>query len=263
MSTVATGTLKALALDWEKKCGLKSAVLSGIVGNASHKGGYHISREDQPSKTNYSVVRPDDRLGPDDAASAIDMTMSTADMKACTARLVKAYDNPLDPRRKYINAFNGTTDGRIARRWDVYARRTEAASSDHLWHVHLSIRRAYVNSATAAKAILSILKGESILDYLKSVGLLARAVVATAKIPPYPGRELKRNDSQKAPDKSVALFQARMLARGWTSLGKADGFFGPKLESVVKRWQASIKLTADGKIGPKTWPTPWTKPLAK
>jgi hypothetical protein len=262
VSTVATGTLKAFALDWEKKCGLKSAVLSGIVGDASHKGGYHRSREDQPSKANYSVVRPDDRLGPDDAASAVDMSMNTADMKTCTARLAKAYDNVADPRRKYMNAFNGTTNGTTARRWDVYARRTEPASSDHLWHVHLSIRRRYVNSATATKALISILKGETVAQYLASIGV-APPAATTAKAPAYPGRELRRNDTQAKPDAAVKLFQARMVTRGWTSLGKADGFFGPKLESVVKRWQASIHLPVDGKVGPKTWPTPWTKPLAK
>lgn len=261
MSTVATALMKGLASDWESKCGLTSAVISGIVGDLAHRlrGGFHISRQDQPT-TNFSVVRPDDRPGngPDDAAAAIDMTMSTADMKTCTARLVKMWTNKADPRRKYINAFNGWLGSGDAQRWDVYANTKSYASPDHKWHVHLELRRKYVASATAAKAVLSVLKGEPVDQYLVSIG----AAKLTAAAPPYPGRVLKRNDRQTRPDPYVKKFQDRMIARGWTSLGKAgDGFFGRGTEEVVKRFQAQVGVPVDGMIGPKTWPLPWTRPL--
>lgn len=263
MSTSAPAELRKFAADWESKCGLKSAVMSGIVGDLSHqaRGGYHISREDNP-KGNYSVVRPDDKSGPSDVAAAVDMTLNAADMKVCTARLLAAYSNVKDPRRKYVNAFNGWMGSGTARRWDVYARSVAVASADHRWHVHLEIRRKYVKSPVALNAVLSILRGDSVAAYLKSIGIVT-AALPVAKPPAYPGRPLRRNDGQTTPDANVKAFQKRMIARGWTSLGAADGFFGAKLDSVVKRWQQAIGFSADGVIGPKTWPTPWTRPLGQ
>ena len=264
MSTVAPILVRNLARDWERECGFKSAQSSGIVGNEEHqkRGGYHISRADNPAG-NYSIVRPEDRSGqgPDDAAAAIDMTMGPGDMRLCTTRLVALYANPNDPRRKYINAFNGTLNNKTARRWDVYARMNSGATLDHLEHVHLEVRRRYVNSPTAMRAILSGLKGEAVSEYLEAIGVRTIALVASHS-PPFPG-VLRRNDRQKAPIAGVRLFQLQLLKRGWTSVGPADGYFGPKLESVVRRWQDSAGLTVDGVIGPKTWPTPWTRPLGK
>lgn len=264
MSTVATAAVTKLAADWETKCGLKSAKTSGIIGDRDHqlRGGYHIGRAFQPAD-NYSVVRPDDKGGPADAASAIDMTMSAADMKLCTNRLMVAYSSATDPRRKYLNAFNGTVDGKSARRWDVYARKTEGASSDHLWHVHLEIRRKYVNSPTAMSAVLSVLQGESVAAYMKAIGVTVPALspgqpLAPA-VPKFPG-VLVRSDVQGKPNPNVRLFQKRMIERGWTSI-KADGLFGPKLELVIKKFQTQCGVKADGVIGPTTWPLPWTRPI--
>src|SRR3954447_20807133 len=140
MSTVATPLVRQLASDWEKL--FSSADMVGVVGNAAHarRGGYHIGRQFQPAD-NYSCIRPDDKLGPDDAAAAIDMRLSDIEMRACTSRLVTAFTHVSDPPRKYLNAFNGTQDNKTPRRWDVYARKIQAASADHLWHVHLEIRR--------------------------------------------------------------------------------------------------------------------------
>ncbi len=261
MSTSSPPLVVQLASDWESKCGLKSAKCSGIVGDRAHeeRGGYHIGRRFQ-SSTNYSVVRPDDKAGPDDVAAAIDMTMNASDMRLCTTRLVAAFSNPNDPRRKYINAFNGTTDSVTARRWDVYARKVKAATSDHLWHVHLEIRRKYVGSATAMKAILSVLRGESPNDFLKAAGVSAPGSLkpsTSTTAPAFPGT-LRRNDSQTKPDPNVRLFQEQLRKRGWIAGGLADGYFGPKLESGVKWWQRRLGLKPDGVIGPKTWPTPWT-----
>jgi hypothetical protein len=162
MATLSTTSLNWLANEWEKL--YKSAVLSGIVGDLAHKarGGYHISRQDQP-KTNYSVIRTDDKPGngPNDRAAAIDMTMSTADMKKCHVRLRDSWKNRAkDPRWKYINAWNGWDGEGGAGRYDVITGNVSTATSDHKWHIHLEIRRKYVNDMTAMRAILSLLKGE-------------------------------------------------------------------------------------------------------
>lgn len=162
MATLSTTSLNWLANEWEKL--FKTAVLSGIVGDLAHKlrGGYHISRQDQP-KSNYSVTRPDDKPGngPNDRAAAIDMTMSTADMKKCHIRLRESWKNRAkDPRWKYINAWNGWDGVGSAGRYDVVTGNVSTASADHKWHIHLEIRRKYVNDMNAMRAILSLLKGE-------------------------------------------------------------------------------------------------------
>lgn len=248
MSTVATGAIKGLASDWANKCGYSSAKISGIVPDRDHlkRGGYHVSREDQPSRSNYSVIRPDDKGGPDDAAAAIDMTMNAADMRLCTSRLVAVYGNAADPRRKYINAFNGTTNNKNARRWDVYARKTSAATADHLWHVHLEVRRLYVNSATAVRAILSILSGQSLSSYLSSVGSSVKASSgSTAAV-----SVLRRNDSQASASAAVKAVQVALKSRGF-KVG-VDGFFGAGTEAAVKAFQKKAGMVADGLVGPKT-----------
>jgi hypothetical protein len=163
MTTLSTTSLNWLADNWE--AAYSTAVLSGIVGDLAHKarGGYHISRQDQ-STTNYSVTRPDDKPGngPSDRAAAIDMTMSTADIIKCHTRLREIWKNrATDPRMKYINAWNGWDGQGDAGRYDVVTGSISFASPDHKWHIHLEIRRKYVNDMDAMRAILSMLLGES------------------------------------------------------------------------------------------------------
>lgn len=231
-----------------------------VVGDRSGpfpfvEGGYHCSRQDQPRSNNYSVVRPDDKGGPSNAAAAIDMTMNAADMRLCTSRLAVAHKNTKDVRRKYINAFNGCTNGKTATRYDVYARKTASASKDHVWHVHLSIRRKYTQSPTAMTAIFSLLKGESLASYLKSVGAKPAQLPASSGKPAFPG-ELKRNDKQASSNANTKKVQERLKAKGHSVT--ADGFFGAGTEKAVKAFQKSKGLTQDGKVGPKTWAALWT-----
>jgi len=167
MTTLATSAEKWLADEWEKI--YSTAVLSGIVGDLAHKlrGGYHISREDQPND-NYSVIRADDKPGngPSDRAAAIDMTMSTADIIKCHTRLREIWKNRAnDPRMKYINAWNGWDGQGDAGRYDVVKGTVTTATSDHKWHIHLEIRRKYVNDMNAMRAILSMLKGETLAQF--------------------------------------------------------------------------------------------------
>lgn len=170
MATLAPDQLEYLADQWEKL--FNSAVLSGIVGDTAHKlrGGYHISIEDQPS-TNYSVTKVDDKAPPGDwprnRASAVDMTLGLADMKVAHGRLRTAFLNRSnDVRMKYINAWNGWDGNGDAGRYNVVTGSVGTATDDHKWHIHLEIRRRYVNDRKAMEAILSILKGETEAQYL-------------------------------------------------------------------------------------------------
>lgn len=173
MSTKAHSITRFIALEWEKL--YVSAVLSGIVGDAAHQrtGGYHISIQDN-SISNYSVVRPDDKAPPGtwprDLAAAIDMSMNPADMALCSGRLWNVWNDKTDPRRQYLNGFNGWfNDGGPAKRYDFVTQGISTTTSDHKWHVHNEIRRKWVASMIAAMAILSILKGESKQQYIQSL----------------------------------------------------------------------------------------------
>jgi hypothetical protein len=66
---------------------------------------------------------------------------------------------------KYINAWNGWDGQGDAGRYDVVKGTVGTATSDHKWHIHLEIRRRYVNDMNAMRAILSMIKGESVAQY--------------------------------------------------------------------------------------------------
>lgn len=61
--------------------------------------------------------------------------------------------------------------------------------------------------------------------------------------------------------KGLKMWQQRMLDRGWSGIGAADGRYGPKTERVVRQFQKSKGLGVDGKIGPGTWAAAWTEPV--
>lgn len=172
MTTLAHEVTWYIADTWDGA--YASAVLSGIVGDPDHmeNGGYHVSIEDN-SSTNYSVTRPDDKAPPGtwprNLAAAIDMSMNPADMKLCSDRLWGVWNDQSDPRRIYINAFNGWfNDGGPAKRYDFVTQGISNSSSDHKWHVHLEIRRKWVTDWVAANAIISILIGQSKADYISN-----------------------------------------------------------------------------------------------
>lgn len=62
--------------------------------------------------------------------------------------------------------------------------------------------------------------------------------------------------------KGLAVWQARMQARGW-NIGKdgADGRYGNDTARVVKQFQKNKGLAIDGKIGKATWAAAWSLPV--
>lgn len=173
MATKAHPVTWYIATNWESY--YASAVLSGIVGDEAHQrgGGYHISIENNRA-TNYSVIRPDDKAPPGtwprDLAAAIDMSMNPNDMNVCSSRLWHVWNDTSDPRRIYLNGFNGWfNDGGPAKRYDFVTQGISTTTSDHKWHVHNEIRRRYVTDMFAANAILSILRGETKEQYLAGI----------------------------------------------------------------------------------------------
>jgi peptidoglycan hydrolase-like protein with peptidoglycan-binding domain len=59
----------------------------------------------------------------------------------------------------------------------------------------------------------------------------------------------------------VATWQAQMLKRGWTTIGAADGFYGPRCRDVCVAFQTEKHLSVDGIVGPVTWAASWTSPI--
>jgi peptidoglycan L-alanyl-D-glutamate endopeptidase CwlK len=70
----------------------------------------------------------------------------------------------------------------------------------------------------------------------------------TTPVSPPTERTLARGDAGEG----VRLVQTRLVALKFLSAKGVDGVYGPGTEAAVKKFQASKKLTADGKVGPKT-----------
>lgn len=149
-----------------------TAVLGGIY---ARKSGYHNVRSALPG-SDYSVHDvAADRLGPSHMSAGIDLTMSSAAMRRYTARLDKAArarDPRLFPPGKppVLREFIGTLDGRTVYCYMLTGGIPQGVGRDagpdwgrdssHLWHLHLSIIRAYLQDRAALAGVLSVLKGE-------------------------------------------------------------------------------------------------------
>lgn len=244
MATRSTPELVRAARAWEDDLDYPSAVLSGIVGDARHRasGGYHISIEDNPPG-NYSVVRVDDAAPPGkwprDRAAAIDMSMSPKDMVKCYARVRAVWSNPADPRRRFFNAFNVWDGSGDAVRLDFVTGTASYATPDHKWHNHGEWRRRYVNDPAATRAMLSMLRGESIAAYQKATG--------DTTMPVPPGQPLLRRGST-----GLAVEQLQHALNQAGADLAVDGRFGPATEAALKAFQRRAGVDPDGVYGPAT-----------
>lgn len=153
-----------------------STLLGGIYAN---KAGYHNTRKnllDQGLTGDYSIKLPDDKLGPADKAAGIDWTFPDAQAGNYTkirrygSRIASAYARR-DPRLKgwrevLIQAdMDDPPEG-----FDFVGWFTRTPDATHKWHGHFSILRRYINDTKVYRAMLSILKGQSLSDWLEEEG---------------------------------------------------------------------------------------------
>jgi len=238
MTTLAHDETKYIANNWETY--YVSAVFSGIVGDAAHqkKNSYHNSLEDNPDQHGFSNTRPDDAAPPGtwprNLAAAIDMSMSPTDMKLCCDRLWGVwYNRASDPRAQYINAFNGWfNDSNPAKRYDFVSGQISETSSDHKWHTHLSIRRKWVTSRVASDAILSILRGETVQQYLAG------------------GDDMFCNFGDTSDKVKAMQLQLLQLNPGCLPRFGADRNFGPETQAALSSLVTGGQPTY---YGPEAW----------
>ncbi|BCB88797.1 hypothetical protein Psuf_061100 [Phytohabitans suffuscus] len=165
----------------------------GIYAN---KPGYHNTRAAN-SPSNYSVRDAEDQGGPSDKAAAYDWTFPEAQSLALrsletgpdadqhlpptvtaavsnftniarfSSRLLASGRDRSDPRLNGWREFFGQADNDTeVEGWDF--RYGQASSSDpsHLWHIHLSEDRDKVESYENKRALLSVLRGETVAEWL-------------------------------------------------------------------------------------------------
>lgn len=156
----ATPAMLDLARRWE--AAIPSAVFSGIVGDAAHGFGYHRAAAEIPT-SDYSRQLSADRSGIDpNAADAIDMSMSTADMITVTRRVYNSWRDQDDPRLNGWREFIGTLDGRTVIYMDCQNGQQGTADLSHVWHAHAGGLRANANNPQVMNALLSVVTGESL-----------------------------------------------------------------------------------------------------
>lgn len=134
---------------------IPSAQLSGIYAN---KAGYHNCRNQLPS-SDYSVQQPYDQKGDGWAAAALDVTLSDADMRKLTQRLIdETKANGDTGRLRGAREFFGTVGNGVTG-MDVPGRYWVTSDPSHEWHIHISGKRQYANDRAAWQDIAAVLLG--------------------------------------------------------------------------------------------------------
>lgn len=166
---------------------------SGIYAN---KPGYHNTRAgnialdkvDNSSVPDYSIRLPLDLQGPDDKAAAYDWTHEKAhsgnyaSMAKYGARLGAAF-KAKDPRLfGWREALGQTDTDATPEGLDFVYWTTRTPDGTHSWHWHFSELRAFVESMINKLCMLSVLRGESLADYLARGGQLLGGAMATVTL---------------------------------------------------------------------------------
>lgn len=156
---------------WQQLLALEPTTkLGGVYAN---KPGYHNIRNNLPS-WDYSVCdQPPDGGGPGDKAAAIDWTFPDAQggnytrIAKYTKRLLASAQDPNDPRLNGWREFYGQADDdSYVEGWDCRYGVPATSDSSHLWHIHISENRDQTTSKANKEALLSVLKGQSVDDWL-------------------------------------------------------------------------------------------------
>jgi hypothetical protein len=151
------------------------ALLGGIYAN---KGGYHNYRN-ALANMDYSVRLTADRRGSSTHASGLDISMPPSQMKTYTGRLDRAA-RKRDPRLytpagPVLREFIGTKDGTTVYCYVLVGGEMLGVGADagpdpgrdesHIWHIHLSFIRQFLNDWAALSGVLSVLVGQPLAEW--------------------------------------------------------------------------------------------------
>lgn len=244
---------------WEQLKALEpSSELGGIY---AFKRGYHSSRADNQKNwpNDYSIRGAEDQGGPSDKSAALDWTFPNAQrgdyttIAKYTKRLLASGKDKDDPRLDGWREFYGQADSDShVEGWDCRFLTDITSDSSHLWHIHLSCDRDKVTSMENMRAMLSVLKGETVAAWraAESVPAPPPAPVPAPSTVHKPGsRVLKLADPQMQGED--VLFVQRWI--GPARAGAADGIFGPTTKAGVIWYQRLRGISADGEVGPQTF----------
>lgn len=243
---------------------VKSWRLGGIYAN---KPGYHNTRAANQAQWpgNYSIRLALDLQGPGDKAAAIDYTMSDAEMRKRTGYLRDAA-NARDPRLAAVREFYGTLDSRtvFGRIKDSRTGPWRASTSDnsHLWHIHISLFRSYVDVWEELAPVLSVLAGESQQEGETMLGLREgdtgdRVKVLQYKLyragyPPVKGDLDRSVDGVYGPATSAAVLACRKAQGSSATHGRVVDYWAVvQIDSALAEARAG-----SGRQGPPGPPGP-------
>ncbi len=163
---MANGAISTVLWPGAKETVGADLLLGGIL---AYKSGYHGPRNwmKQHYPNDYSIQLDIDKQGPGDLGSAIDLTFRSA--QAGNYNNIAKYSKRLyqagvdkDPRAYPMREFQGNIDSDTTVEGWSYYRGYAITTSDksHLWHIHISIHRKYINDEDAMRSILSIWNGD-------------------------------------------------------------------------------------------------------
>lgn len=113
--------------------------------------------------------------------------------------------------------------------------------------------RDFVSTSCPGSALYALVK-----DGAFTRGPSATTPASSTKPPPFPGRVLIAREPEMHGE-DVRTWQIQMRKRGWILV--ADGFYGPSSAAICRAFQHEKALTADGKVGSKTWVASFAAPV--
>ena len=206
------------------------------MGDRAHTFGYHRGRN-YVSAGDYSATQADDRAGPGEAASALDVTLNPADMITVTKRLIAAV-NRNDPRLHGLREFYGTTNGKVVTGRDVRTHNVVTSDPSHLWHIHCSGYRRWADDPKAWQLIAEVFTGKG------------SAVSTTPKPTPKPEADMPKQIVLSASVKKPTAITAKpgvwatVAWDAWAPKGTSGGA-SMVLPDTASLFSMTVDLTFD------------------